>query len=144
MATPVAKPSGVNVLAGDVNGDGRVSSRDRRALRDAYGSARGEPTYTVLADLNGDGRISSRDRRILRGRYGLAATGQGAGANGEDVSAMAGLFGVPAGRAMPTVGARQTHLKLTANRIIQMGGPNTGRLSLLGGSLAKQDQILSH
>jgi len=62
----------LNVLVGDINGDGRVSSRDRRALRDAYGSTAGDAAYTIFADLNGDGRISSRDRRILRDNYGRA------------------------------------------------------------------------
>jgi len=56
----------------DVNGDGRVSGRDRRELRDAYSSATGGPAYTVFADLNGDGRISGLDRRILRASYGTA------------------------------------------------------------------------
>jgi len=59
-------------LVGDINGDGRVSSRDRRDLRDAYGSAGGDATYAIVADLNGDGRISSRDRRVLRDNYGAA------------------------------------------------------------------------
>ena len=62
----------LHVLVGDINGDDRVSSRDRRDMRDAYGSAIGGATYTVFADLNGDGRISSRDRRILRDHYGTA------------------------------------------------------------------------
>ena len=59
-------------LTGDINGDGRVSSRDRRELRDAYGSATGGAAYSIFPDLNGDGRISSRDRRILRDNYGTA------------------------------------------------------------------------
>jgi len=62
----------LNVLVGDINGDGQVSSRDRRELRTAYGSDMGGPTYTVFADLNGDGRVSSRDRRTLRSNYGKA------------------------------------------------------------------------
>jgi len=62
----------LNVLVGDVNGDGRVSGRDRREMRSAYGSSTGGAAYTILADLNGDGRISSRDRRILRDNYGAA------------------------------------------------------------------------
>jgi len=61
---------GLNVLPGDVYSDGRVSIRDRRALRDAFGSATGQPTYSLFADLNGDGRVSSRDRAILRESYG--------------------------------------------------------------------------
>ena len=71
---PVAAgwPTDLNVLPGDINGDGRVSSRDRRDLRDAYGSSAGSGSYTVFADLNADGRISSRDRRDLRDHYGVA------------------------------------------------------------------------
>ena len=60
----------LSVLVGDIDGDGRVSSRDRRELRNAYGSAVGDGAYDIFADLNGDGRISSRDRRILRDMYG--------------------------------------------------------------------------
>ena len=62
----------LNVLVGDITGDGRVSSRDRRDLRDSYGSTAGGANYTPLADLNADGRISSRDRRVLRDNYGTA------------------------------------------------------------------------
>lgn len=62
----------LNVLVGDINGDGRVSSRDRRDQHDAFGSAVGSTRYTLLADLNGDGRVSSRDRRALRDNYGPA------------------------------------------------------------------------
>jgi len=64
--------TGLNVLAGDLNGDGRVSSRDRRELRNAYASVTGDAAYTIFADLNGDGRISSRDRRTLRDNYATA------------------------------------------------------------------------
>jgi len=60
----------LNVLGGDITGDGRVSSRDRRDLRDAYGSSTGSGNYIPFADLNADGRISSRDRRALRDAYG--------------------------------------------------------------------------
>ena len=60
----------LNVAIGDINGDGRVSSRDRRGLRDAYGSSDGNAAYSPFADLNADGRISSRDRRSLRDYYG--------------------------------------------------------------------------
>ena len=65
----------MKVLTGDVNGDGRVSGRDRRELRGAYGSAVGDANYSPLADLNVDGRISSRDRRVLRDNYGTALSG---------------------------------------------------------------------
>ena len=64
--------AGAGVLIGDINGDGRVSSGDRRELRSAYGSAIGDANYTAMADLNVDGRISSRDRRFLRENYGTA------------------------------------------------------------------------
>ena len=62
----------LNIMVGDINGDGRVSSRDRRELRDAYGSSAGGANYSIFADLNGDGRVSSRDRRILRDSFGTA------------------------------------------------------------------------
>jgi len=62
----------LNVLPGDINGDGRVSSRDRRELRDTFGSANGDANYTIFADLNGDGRVSSRDLRVLRDGFGMA------------------------------------------------------------------------
>ena len=82
LATDVADVAGnalvgpwtadLNVVIGDINGDGRVSSRDRRDLRGAYGSAAGGAAYAALADLSADGRVSSRDRRILRDNYGTA------------------------------------------------------------------------
>jgi len=71
-ASPAGRLDGGGALVGDINGDGRVSSQDRRALRTAYGSATGDESYTIFADLNGDGRVSSRDRRILRDNYGTA------------------------------------------------------------------------
>ena len=72
-AAPAAdEEADVYVLTGDFNADGRVSSRDRRDLRNAYGSAIGDANYTALVDLNVDGRISSRDRRILRDDYSTA------------------------------------------------------------------------
>ena len=61
----------VTMLIGDLNADGRVSALDRRAFREAVGSAIGDPTYTPLADLNVDGRVSSRDRRLLRDHAGI-------------------------------------------------------------------------
>lgn len=88
----------LNVAIGDINGDGRASSRDRRELRNAYGSVLGGPGYDVFADLNGDTRVSSRDRRTLRDYYGtslpslsapLAAPGASADGD-EDLSGSAG------------------------------------------------------
>ena len=70
----------MKVLTGDFDADGRVSSRDRRELRGAYGSAIGDANYAPLVDLNVDGRISSRDRRILRDSYGTALSGPPAAA----------------------------------------------------------------
>jgi len=63
---------GMDLLIADTNGDGHVSSRDRRQLRDVYGSTLGDVNYVTHADLNGDGRVTSRDRRIQRDHYRTA------------------------------------------------------------------------
>jgi len=133
--------TGLNVLVGDINGDGRVSSRDRRELRDAYGSTTGGAGYDAFADLNGDGRVSSRDRRILRDNYAtalpdppaslgdmdagaLVAARQGVQAYAEDVFAMAAFIGVLAAEAMPTVGAETTDVERATNPLVDMQIPS--------------------
>lgn len=53
------------ILAGDVNGDGKVSSSDLRMLR-KYIVDDSIEINTGNADLNGDGKVSSSDLRALR------------------------------------------------------------------------------
>jgi len=114
--------TGLSVLVGDVNGDGRVSSRDRRAMRDAFWAAAADAAYPIFADLNGDGRVSGRDRRVLRDHYAAAlpdppalpaaapaATGMPSAGDlaGSDLIAAATLAAAPTGvsPAAPTASA---------------------------------------
>lgn len=54
------------VIVGDVNGDGRLNSRDARALlRYIAGLSDDGQITDDVADFNGDGRVNSRDARAL-------------------------------------------------------------------------------
>ena len=63
----------VQILLGDVNGDGRVNARDARLLlRYAAGLADETELDLAAADYNGDGRVNARDARaVLRAAAGL-------------------------------------------------------------------------
>lgn len=56
-----------NVLYGDVNGDGFVSSVDAAFINNLIRNA---GPYTSFADLNGDGVVNAVDFQIARGRIG--------------------------------------------------------------------------
>ncbi|MEM0911225.1 MAG: ExeM/NucH family extracellular endonuclease [Pseudomonadota bacterium] len=51
-------------LAGDLNGDGRVSLRDLIVLSRAIGSREGQRRYNPDADLNDNGRVNRADLRL--------------------------------------------------------------------------------
>lgn len=53
-------------LAGDINGDGAVTSKDRTMLLGQFG----DEGNNKKADINGDGAVTSRDRTILLGKFG--------------------------------------------------------------------------
>jgi hypothetical protein len=55
---------------GDVNGDGRVGSKDQGILGAAYGSRPGDSNWNSAADLDGSGAVGSADLGILGANYG--------------------------------------------------------------------------
>ena len=64
LADPVESS---DVMIGDVNGDGRINTRDARALLTYVAGLTkdGDTLNIAAADCNGDGRINTRDARIL-------------------------------------------------------------------------------
>lgn len=54
-----------NVLPGDFNGDGVVSSTDMTGVINEIGQ-----TYDIWADLNGDGSVTSADGTLARSKIG--------------------------------------------------------------------------
>jgi hypothetical protein len=85
LATPLGKDQvlielgsgmfelGVNVLPGDVNGDGRVTSADARRVRAALRSHH----YFVFADVDGNGRVKPADERAVTRRVRRLRLGNG-------------------------------------------------------------------
>ncbi len=67
----VTSPFSLNVLAGDANGDGKVSLADFGALRSSFGSTPVDPSYSVFADFNASGFIDLTDFGILRASFGV-------------------------------------------------------------------------
>ena len=57
-------------LAGDADGSGRVDIRDKRLVRDAFGSYPGHPNWDPRADVDCSGRVDIRDKRIVRNQFG--------------------------------------------------------------------------
>jgi len=55
---------------GDIDGDGRVGSKDNGKLGAAYGSLPGQPKWLQQADIDGDGKIGSIDNGKLGANYG--------------------------------------------------------------------------
>jgi hypothetical protein len=60
----------INVLVGDVNGDGAVSSLDIPPISAAYGTIGGQPKFNMRADINCDGAVSSVDLVPVKTYYG--------------------------------------------------------------------------
>jgi hypothetical protein len=58
------------ILAGDINGDGKVDLKDLVLLAFAYGSVPGDPNWDENADLDGNGRVSLTDLVTLALHYG--------------------------------------------------------------------------
>ncbi len=61
----------VTLLAGDANGDNRVSLVDLAILAQTYGLYSTDVGYDARADFNGDNRISLVDLALLAGNYGV-------------------------------------------------------------------------
>lgn len=57
--------STITLLAGDLNGDGSINTKDRTALNRNLNLA-GSDIIEALADINGDGLVNSKDRTILK------------------------------------------------------------------------------
>jgi hypothetical protein len=62
----------VNVLPGDVNRNGGITSSDVTSVRDAQGSAPGGAQYTIFKDINGSGSILGNDVTLVRSKQGTA------------------------------------------------------------------------
>ena len=54
------------IVIGDVNGDGKVNSRDNLALKKYLAGENEDEVLEFNADLNGDGRINSTDMMLLK------------------------------------------------------------------------------
>lgn len=58
----------------DLNGDGCVDEADEDILREAFGSAKGDPNYNPACDFNGDGLVNSADFNLFRTHIGEGCT----------------------------------------------------------------------
>jgi hypothetical protein len=66
-------PVGIDVyLAGDANGDHRVSASDLALIRSLFGVRAGQPGYSLDADVNRDGVINGRDWRLAHRNLGVS------------------------------------------------------------------------
>jgi lysophospholipase L1-like esterase len=61
----------INILIGDVNGDGAVSSLDIPPISAAYGTTGGQSKFNPRADVNCDGAVSSVDLVPVKTYYGM-------------------------------------------------------------------------
>src|SRR5262249_51216101 len=59
-------------LAGDANGDHRVTARDLALIRSLHGVHEGQSGDSLDADVNGDGVINARDWRLARLNLGVS------------------------------------------------------------------------
>ncbi|MCZ4313840.1 PQQ-dependent sugar dehydrogenase [Comamonadaceae bacterium G21597-S1] len=59
-----------NLCDADFNNDGYVNSLDLGMLRNAMGSARGQPAFNANVDMNGDGLVNALDLGLFRARFG--------------------------------------------------------------------------
>jgi len=64
----------LNVLAGDVNGDGFVLGNDGNAVRARLASEAGTGNYLLQADINGDGFVLGNDGNAVRARLASILT----------------------------------------------------------------------
>lgn len=61
-------------LAGDVDGDHRVTPEDIQTIRQSLGGRAGEDGFVAVADINQDGTISRYDLSLARDNLGIDAT----------------------------------------------------------------------
>ena len=57
-------------IPGDINGDQYVNAKDAVILGGAFGSTRGDPTYSLNADINSDDWCNAKDAVILGTYFG--------------------------------------------------------------------------
>ena len=61
----------VQLIPGDINGDGKVRIDDVLLAVQAFGSEQGDPHWNPLADMNGDGKIRIDDILAIAQNFGL-------------------------------------------------------------------------
>ena len=71
-ATPAAGAGRIHRLFGDANGDGVVNGTDLFLFRQAFGTAAGQPAYSLAFDFDGDGVVNGADLFQFRTRYGVS------------------------------------------------------------------------
>jgi hypothetical protein len=60
------------MIAGDLNGDGKVSLQDLTLLALAYGSKPGDLKWNLKADIDGNGAVGLLDLTRMAMNYGLS------------------------------------------------------------------------
>lgn len=62
--------SSVHAITGDVNGDGKVDTKDLALLVKAFGAFPSDPRWNTSYDLDKNGRIDMRDIVIVVQNFG--------------------------------------------------------------------------
>jgi hypothetical protein len=62
--------SSVHAITGDVNGDGKVDTKDLALLVKAFGAFPSDPRWNASYDLDKNGRIDMRDLVIVVQNFG--------------------------------------------------------------------------
>ena len=62
----------ITLLAGDVDGNDLINSRDINGFRKEFGKS-GDEISNFAADMNGDNKVNSRDINVLRKNFGKSA-----------------------------------------------------------------------
>ncbi len=65
---------GSQIVAGDVNGDGRVDGTDLVQIAIHFGTVNGDSRYARFTDLNKDNKIDGSDLAILASHFGESAS----------------------------------------------------------------------
>ncbi len=109
-------------LAGDVNGDGRVTARDTAQIRGNLGQRTGAPGVPLAADVDRDGRVTQDDLRFARMNLG-------AGTRIRPIALQVGIDGRkadPEGNGLITRGDVEITGRTTRNSRIQVDVGNDG------------------
>lgn len=65
--------AGTELLAGDIDQDGRVDGEDLVIFAVRFGTRRGEGAYRAFADLNGDDAVDGEDLAVLASNFGQSS-----------------------------------------------------------------------